>query len=418
MSLVRRALWLFALVGPAVVFACGDDEPAPRVVPPSAVDAGPADASAPVAVDAAPPPATCGDRTGLASGAPWPAVGGCATRAGVAATAGARSSAVTTTLAAGATSPVIDATNVVWFGTASGEILAVRDGARLGTLATGGPVRGGGALDAQGRFVVGGGDGTLYGLDRAAPDADAGDGGDAEAGVPELKVLFARPLGPMGGSPILGADGTIFVTTLDGKLHALAPGAASERWAATTNDTAGSSPALGPDGTAYVGSSDGQLYAIAPDGSTRWTRALGAAVASPAVGADVYVGTADGKLHAVAFDGAVRWSYAAGGAITTAPAVAGDTVFAGAADRKLHAVATADGAARFAYVTQGAVATPVVASDGTVFVGATDARLYAITKTGSLFFAAGVRGKVAGAPAIAGAVVHVATENGLAAVGP
>ena len=63
-----------------------------------------------------------------------------------------------------------------------------------------------------------------------------------------------------------------------------------------------SSPAIGADGTVYIGSSDGRVYALdGSSGSLKWSYATGAQVwSSPAIGADgtVYVGSEGGKLYA------------------------------------------------------------------------------------------------------------------------
>ena len=62
-------------------------------------------------------------------------------------------------------------------------------------------------------------------------------------------------------SPVLGADGTVYVGSDDGYLYAIDT-AGSQRWRFKTNDWVLSSPVLGADGTVYVGSNDGYLYAI------------------------------------------------------------------------------------------------------------------------------------------------------------
>ena len=62
-------------------------------------------------------------------------------------------------------------------------------------------------------------------------------------------------------SPAIGADGTIYVGSIDKKLHAINPDG-TPKWAYTTSYFVYSSPAIGADGTVYVGSNDGNFYAI------------------------------------------------------------------------------------------------------------------------------------------------------------
>ena len=63
------------------------------------------------------------------------------------------------------------------------------------------------------------------------------------------------------GSPSVGKDGTIYVGSMDGKLHAIAPDG-TEKWAVKTRGQLNSSPAIGADGTVYAMSDDGYLYAV------------------------------------------------------------------------------------------------------------------------------------------------------------
>ena len=73
-------------------------------------------------------------------------------------------------------------------------------------------------------------------------------------------------------------------------------------WSFTSGDWVYSSSAIGADGTIYVGSLDNDLYAINPDGSEKWRFTTGERVySSPAIGADgtIYVGSYDHKLYAI-----------------------------------------------------------------------------------------------------------------------
>lgn len=371
----------------------------------------------------------CGDKTGLQPGAPWPLRGGCPKRAGVINGPGPANAVVKWSLpiAAAETSPAVGADGFIWIGTADGDVLVVTpSGVVSGAVHVGGVVRSSPAIAATGAVVVGADNGVLYGLARLVVSAsDGGDAsdGDGDGGFPAARILFQRSLAPIVSSPLVAADGTIYVGTTDGKLVGVSSDGTATPWSATTADTQGSSPAMAADGTLYVGSSDKRLYAFAPDGATRWTFETGGAITgSPVVGGDetVYVGSTDGKLYAVSADGKLRWSYATGGAIHGSPAVFAGTLFVGSDDKKLHAVSTATGAATYAYATLGEVATPVIGTDGTVYFGSTDGHVYAVTAaSGLLYWAVNVKGRVRGAPAIgADHSLIVTTDTGVVAIGP
>lgn len=449
-GVMRRSVVVLASSTLAVLFsvlgACASSEgrePRARADGGAPVDAsfGREEAAPPAPPGELPAGDVCGDTSGLDPAASWPARGGCPTRAGRSSLLGPQNASIRwrePAAAAEGSSPVVSATGTVWVGTAEGDVLALApNGAVRFTFRTGGPVRSSPVIDARGNVIVGSSDGTLYAFaERAAQAGDATDdagadgGGDAGAdagadgdagGDPEPEIVFALPVGPITSSPVIGADGTIYVAA-GGALLAVRGDGSGVKWSATTNDDHGSSPAIGQNGTAYVGSSDGKLYAIAPDGETTWALDLGAPIdASPAIGGDgaVYIGAVDGALHAVDPSGDRRWTYRAEGAIRETPAVYAGVVYVGAEDQRLHAVSTIDGSRRWAYETLGAVATPVIGPDDVVYVGASDARLYALTPKGALLFAVNLRGRAAGAPAIAqGSMLYVATDTGLVAVGP
>ena len=66
-----------------------------------------------------------------------------------------------------------------------------------------------------------------------------------------------------GASPVLGANGTVYVGAQDGSLYALNPADGSQLWSYALGGEFFSSPAIGQDGTLYLGATDGNLFAIA-----------------------------------------------------------------------------------------------------------------------------------------------------------
>jgi outer membrane protein assembly factor BamB len=86
-------------------------------------------------------------------------------------------------------------------------------------------------------------------------------------------------------------------------------------WSFQTGKGVFSSPVVGADGTIYVGSADRTFYAIAPDGSLKWKLLTGEIIDSSALLDDrgrVYFGSGDGNLRALdAATGSLVWTTAA-----------------------------------------------------------------------------------------------------------
>jgi hypothetical protein len=125
---------------------------------------------------------------------------------------------------------------------------------------------------------------------------------------------------PLGSAPAIGRDGTIYVNTYHGTLHAYRP----DGTFAWKFDTPGivmdvpSSPAIAKDGTIYFGGSGeyqgsgGYFYALHPDGSLRWKYFAGCDQTAPTIGGDgtIYFGSDwCGSIHALNPDGTEKWFY-------------------------------------------------------------------------------------------------------------
>ena len=157
------------------------------------------------------------------------------------------------------------------------------------------------------------------------------------ATAPRVRWEFLLPdtqLGATGNaSPVIAADGTIYVAMEDNPLYAL-DSQGTVLWSSPLA-CSHSSPAIGADGTIYVGDDSATLHALDPTGREKWSY-LSPPVfptnqtfpsGSPALGADgtVYFGNGI-RLHALAPSGGLLWSVVletafAGGA---SPAIAGN----------------------------------------------------------------------------------------------
>ena len=135
-------------------------------------------------------------------------------------------------------------------------------------------------------------------------------------------------------SPSIGADGTVYFGSLDGRIYALYPDG-NVKWHHQSLWCVFSSPAIGPEGEIYIGSKDEHLYALEDSltyGRPRWEHQTGIAFdghlvdSSPAIGADgtLYVGTdpygaigqtpvpVDTVFFAINPDGSRKWSFVMG----------------------------------------------------------------------------------------------------------
>lgn len=129
-------------------------------------------------------------------------------------------------------------------------------------------------------------------------------------GPQAARVKWKHAIGSPAGtaSPVVAADGTIVIGTLDGHVVAVRPDG-TRAWSVATGAAVDGAAAIARDGTLFVGSNDTRLYAITPDGRVRWTATSFASIlASPAVGADGTVFFASTiSIFALAPDGARKW---------------------------------------------------------------------------------------------------------------
>ncbi|MEM3085007.1 MAG: PQQ-binding-like beta-propeller repeat protein [Nitrososphaerales archaeon] len=187
-------------------------------------------------------------------------------------------------------------------------------------------------------------------------------------------------------TPAIASDGTVYFGAWDGALYSIAPSGRG-KWKVLTSDQISSSPTIGPDNTIYIGSDDGFVYAIFPNGTLRWSfRTNDRVFSTPGLSPDgtIYVGSFDNNLYAINPDGTEKWRFKTGGFVFSSPAIASDgTVYFGAYDNNVYGVHP-NGTLKWRFATQGVVqGSPSVASDGTIYVGSFDNNLYAINPDGT-----------------------------------
>jgi outer membrane protein assembly factor BamB len=198
-------------------------------------------------------------------------------------------------------------------------------------------------------------------------------------------------------TPIIDAEGTIYVGSADHKFYALYPDG-SEKWHFQSGeiiDSAGALPADGP-GTVLVPSGDGYLYRLSTkDGREVWrfdARQSPRASynnwfeANVSIGPDgtIYAGNTNFNYYAISPDGGLKWTYETGANAWSAAALGPDgTIFWGSCDTFFHAVSS-EGKQKWKRRTLGFIAASVaVGKDGTLYAGSFDSNFYALDpKTG------------------------------------
>jgi outer membrane protein assembly factor BamB len=120
-------------------------------------------------------------------------------------------------------------------------------------------------------------------------------------------------------------NGAIYGVSQKGVLFGLDQ-AGKERWRVDLESPPAGLTAAG-DGTLYVSTVDGKLHAVGQDGRLRWsTPVSGARLTAPSATSDghIYLGGDDGVLRAVGSNGAVIGSIGLGSPIKIAPLAGSD----------------------------------------------------------------------------------------------
>lgn len=225
-----------------------------------------------------------------------------------------------------AASPAIAADGTVYVGSQDGNVYALNpDGTEKWRFETGaGGIHAAPSVAGDGTVYVGTYNGnTLYALN---PD-----------GTEKWSLASS---GTWDSAAAVAGDGTVYA--MSDKLYAIDPDG-SVSWTFETDGSGTfSSPAIGADGTVYVGTLDDHLYAVNPDGSEKWRFPTGDDIqSSPAVGADgtIYVGSDDDHLYAIHADGTQKWAFQTGWNVESSPAISPDgVVYVGSGDRNLYAI--------------------------------------------------------------------------------
>jgi len=137
-------------------------------------------------------------------------------------------------------------------------------------------------------------------------------------------------------SPVVGADGSIYVGSRVGWLYALTP-EGSLKWKFSVGDDYISSPLMGSDGTLYVGTSNNTIYALDPNnGSIKWSLSPETYgwISCEVIGSDgiLYATCEDGYLYAIDSNThSIKWYFSVDSVLDDVIIGSNNTLYAGGA---------------------------------------------------------------------------------------
>ena len=213
-------------------------------------------------------------------------------------------------------------------------------------------------------------------------------------------VLWQRDLGSaVTPGPVVAADGTIYVATDTGVLHAIDPVTGVDQWTlqATSGGGGGNdlsvSPLILSSGSILWPAPGGVLMEVSPAGHLEWSTRFAGSLTSPVLsGSRVYLGTTQGQVVALDVAGAtpeVAWTRSVGHVSYGSPVVAPNgnivtTVDDCVVDLVDHGKS---GSLRWSRAFPGAVeVSPSVAPDGTIVVGANTPYEYGLSAGGRIIW--------------------------------
>jgi hypothetical protein len=265
---------------------------------------------------------------------------------------------------------------------------AAGDGATAGDSASGIPDAGPDSSGTDGGSVaIGCGVGTgvqagsPWPMTQRCPSREAFSGVPSVVRTPAAVTWSATVSGLAGTSPVVAADGTIYVTGLD--LYAITPNG-KQKWVSLIGSTSGPA-AIAADGTIVVMSEDENLRAIHPDGTPSWTCKLqnfADTYSAPAIAADgtIYVINSS-ALFSVSPTGTLNWSQSR--AFTSNVAVGADGTIYVNDLLHLYAIHPNQVGAWTFPVPGDTISDPVVGPDGTIYVAAEGGHVDAVNPDGS-----------------------------------
>jgi len=286
------------------------------------------------------------------------------------------------------TSPVI-VDRIAYLGDSGGNFHAVKvdDGRAVWTFNARTPLFGNAAVDREAAYFAGD-DGNLFKLDRTSGElrwqADIG-GGNVKRYLPSAS---GSEWDPFAAAPVL-AEGTVFMGSADGSLHAIDAATGKPRWQFKSSGKLRAAALVAGD-RVYVGSLDHFVYALdRRTGVQRWRFDTGSPITTAPVLAEgkIIIGTRDQSLlFALAADGKKLWTvFYWLSWVESAPTLVDGRLYIGSSDsRRVRAIAPDSGHVDWtAQVWGWTWGTPLVVGD-TIYYGTAGAPQYFVTQHASI----------------------------------
>jgi len=220
-------------------------------------------------------------------------------------------------------------------------------------------------------------------------------------------------------TPLLAADGTIFIATTAGNIGHFEEDEETALVVSSLGGLISASPTIAADGTIYVGSLAGSFGAVCPNGIPRFLFAAGASQSSPAIieGATIsdrriFFAGDNAQVRTVDYSGRQSWIFFAAAAVRGAVVIDQREIESGTADRLyvaddagwVFAVHLTDGAAIWGLRPGGGAAisaSPALGSEH-VYIADEQGGFYALDPTtGDTIWTCRAEGPIRSSPAVA-----------------
>ncbi len=230
------------------------------------------------------------------------------------------------------------------------------------------------------------------------------------------------------GSPVIGPDGKIFVSTGNNQLFAFSSSGIvlwmiNYSFFGLSSGRGGlNGPVIDSDYTIYVGPSDFMfqqnvsLYALDTFGNVKWNYLTGGYFVTPGVISEehhIYFGSSDNNIYALDNNGNLLWKYKTNGWVAPFALGSDGTLYAGSWDSCIYSINRLGGL-NWKYTTGGLISGCCLNSDGTIYAGVSDGYLYALNSNGTLKWKFLTSGAITGSFPLLGnnGIIYVGVGNG------